>query len=106
MLLAPLDPAIPTLEHAALISATGTPVTVYWRPMCGYCEELKSALDARGVAYDTIDIWADRAKAELVKAATGGDEIVPTVQVGEATFLVNPSVDEVLKAARTPSGRP
>ena len=46
-------------------------VTVYWRPMCGYCEVLKSTLDARGVAYETVDIWADRSKAEVVKAATG-----------------------------------
>jgi len=76
-----------------------SPVTVYWRPICGYCDQLKGALDARGIAYDTIDIWADRSKAEIVKAATGGDEVVPTVQVGEV-FLVNPSIDEVLTAAR------
>ena len=87
-------------------SATDHPITVYWRPMCGYCEELKSALDARGVAYDTVDIWADRTKAEVVKAATGGDEVVPTVQVGEDTFLVNPSVEQVLEAAEAGADRP
>ncbi len=72
-------------------------VTVYWRPMCGYCEVLKSTLDARGVTYRTVDIWEDRSQAEIVKAATGGDEIVPTVQVGER-FLVNPSATEVQAA--------
>lgn len=73
-------------------------VTLYWRPRCGYCEVLKRELDARGVAYDTVDIWADRSKAALVRAVTGGDEVVPTVQVGER-FVVNPSADEVLALA-------
>jgi mycoredoxin len=70
------------------------PVTVYWRPMCGYCEVLKRDLASRGIDYESVDIWQDRPKSEVVKRATGGDEIVPTVQVGER-FLVNPSVDEV-----------
>lgn len=69
-------------------------VTIYWRPLCGYCETLKAELRHRGVAFETVDIWADRTQAALVKSATGGDEIVPTVQVG-AQFLVNPSADEV-----------
>lgn len=72
-------------------------ITVYWRPMCGYCEQLKDELRDRGMDFDDVDIWSDRAQAEVVKAATGGDEIVPTVAVGER-FLVNPSVDEVLDA--------
>lgn len=73
-------------------------ITVYWRPMCGYCEELKSELAERGIDYDEVDIWRDRSQAERIKQATGGDEIVPTVQVGQR-FLVNPSVAEVLEAA-------
>ena len=74
-------------------------VTIYWRPMCGYCETLKGELSARGVEYETVDIWEDRSKAEIVRRATGGDEIVPTVQVGNA-FFVNPSADEVIEAAQ------
>lgn len=73
-------------------------ITVYWRPMCGYCEELKDELRGHGVEFHEVDIWTDRSKAELVKQACGGDEIVPTVQVGDR-FLVNPSFDEVLEAA-------
>lgn len=72
-------------------------VTIYWRPMCGYCETLKAGLTARGIAYDAVDIWADRSKAEIVRGATGGDEIVPTVRIGDR-FLVNPSPDEVAAA--------
>lgn len=72
-------------------------VTVYWRPMCGYCETLKARLDQRGIPYATVDIWENRAFADVVRGATGGPEIVPTVQVGER-FLVNPSIDEVVAA--------
>lgn len=72
-------------------------IVLYCRPMCGYCEVLKGDLTARGVPFTPVDIWADRSKATLVTAATGGDEIVPTVQVGDR-FLVNPSVDEVVAA--------
>ena len=72
-----------------------TPI-VYWRPMCGYCEVLKRGLERAGVEYDAVDIWADRSKAEVVKAANGGDELVPTVQIGDR-FLSNPSLREVLE---------
>jgi glutaredoxin-like protein len=75
-----------------------TAVTIYWRPMCGYCEVLKNELETRGVPYESVDIWEDRTKAEIVRSATGGDEIVPTVQVGRR-FFVNPSADEVIAAA-------
>jgi mycoredoxin len=75
------------------------PVTLYWRPMCGYCEILKRGLTKKGVAYEAVDIWDDRDKAEIVRQATGGDEIVPTVQIGDR-FLVNPSADDVVEAAQ------
>lgn len=75
-------------------------VTIYWRPMCGYCERLKRELAARGVPFTSVDIWQDRAQAAVVTAATGGDEIVPTVRVADR-FLVNPTVHEVLEAHAT-----
>lgn len=74
-------------------------VTVYWRPMCGYCELLKRSLQRQGIAFDDVDIWNDREQAEVVKSANNGDELVPTVRVGER-FLANPSVDEVVDAIR------
>jgi mycoredoxin len=73
-------------------------ITVYWRPMCGYCTALKRDLAREGIAFESVDIWEDRSQAEVVRAATGGDETVPTVRVGE-DFLVNPSVDEVIELA-------
>jgi mycoredoxin len=83
----------PRTEESAFVPD----VTVYWRPMCGYCEVLKRGLTRRGVDFTEIDIWARRDKAAVVRSATGGDEVVPTVQVGDR-FLVNPSADEVLEA--------
>lgn len=74
-------------------------VTVYWRPLCGYCEVLKRGLRKRGIDYRDVDIWSDRSQAEVVRGATGGDEVVPTVQVGDR-FFVNPSADEVVDALR------
>lgn len=74
-------------------------VTIYWRPMCGYCEVLKRELNDRGVEFTTVDIWQDRSKADVVRQATGGDEIVPTVEIAGA-FYVNPSADEVIAAAQ------
>ena len=79
------------------VTVSAPTVTIYWRPMCGYCEVLKRDLDDAGVVYESVDIWADRSKANIVTQATGGDEIVPTVQVGDR-FYVNPSAAEVIEA--------
>lgn len=73
-------------------------ITIFWRPMCGYCEILKRDLTRAGIAFTDVDIWTHREQADIVRAATGGDEIVPTVQVGDR-FFVNPSVEEVVAAA-------
>ena len=79
-------------------------VTGYWRPMCGYCNTLKRRLSDRGVPFTKVDIWRQRDQAEAVRQATGGDDILPTVRVGER-FLVNPSADEVVEALQAPEAR-
>src|SRR5688572_17390024 len=63
------EPSTQSKEHPV------SPVTVYWRPMCGYCTTLKHELDRHGLEYAEIDIWEQRDQAEVVRAATGGDEI-------------------------------
>ncbi|MBG0826615.1 hypothetical protein HS041_02345 [Planomonospora sp. ID67723] len=59
-------------------AADGRPI-VYWRPGCRYCLRLRIRLgrDARRVHW--VDIWRDPDGAAAVRAATGGDETVPTV---------------------------
>jgi mycoredoxin len=78
-------------------SSTPT-ITVYWRPGCGFCAGLQRGLDRAGVAYDRVDIWQDEAGAAFVRAHNGGNELVPTVDVG-GTVLSNPSVAQVVAAA-------
>lgn len=79
------------------MSRSESKVRLYWRPMCGYCMVLKRELQHRGVSFESVNIWTNRDEAEVVRKANGGDELVPTVQVGDL-FLPNPSVDEVLGA--------
>ena len=70
-------------------------VTVYTRPMCGYCATITQELAQRGIAFEAVDIWADRSQAEVVREANDGDELVPTVRVG-TRFFANPSIEELL----------
>ncbi|WP_435198491.1 DUF427 domain-containing protein [Janibacter sp. GS2] len=81
-------------------SATPPDVEVMWRPGCPFCGSLRRELSRAGVATTEHDIWSSTAAAARVRGATGGDETVPTVFVGDRT-LVNPSAREVIAAIRT-----
>jgi glutaredoxin len=72
-------------------------IEVLWRPGCPYCRNLGRGLRRRAITTTEINIRKDRGAAERVRAATGGDETVPTVFVGTLA-LVNPSVREVVYA--------
>ena len=83
--------AEPTGESAELI--------VYARPGCPFCSSLRSGLRRRAVEFREIDIWQDPDAAAVVRGIADGSETVPTVVLGPWQ-AVNPSVDEVLDAAR------
>lgn len=72
-------------------------IEVMWRPGCPFCMRLRSSLKRRGITTTDIDIWSTEGAAERVRAATGGDETVPTVFVGDCA-LVNPSVKQIIEA--------
>ena len=74
-------------------------VEVMWRPGCPFCSSLRRGLSRAGVATAEHDIWSSTDAAARVRAATGGDETVPTVFVGDQA-LVNPSVRQVVAAIR------
>jgi len=74
-------------------------IEVLWRPGCPYCGRLRRGLSRAGIETVERDIWSDPAAATRVRAATGGDETVPTVLVG-ARALVNPTVAQVVRATR------
>jgi mycoredoxin len=72
-------------------------VIMHWRPGCGFCSGLMRGLEASGLLYTKVNIWEDPAGAEFVRSVADGNEVVPTVKVGEIA-LVNPSVRELLAA--------
>ena len=74
-------------------------IEVLWRPGCPYCAWLRRGLARASIDTVERDIWSDPDAAARVRAATGGDETVPTVIVGSRA-LVNPSVAQVVSAVR------
>ncbi len=88
-------------------SPAATGVEVMWRPGCPFCRSLRRGLSRAGVATTEHDIWSSTEAAARVREATGGDETVPTVFVGDGA-LVNPSVRQVIAAIRAtdPDYRP
>jgi glutaredoxin len=55
---------------------------VYTKPGCPYCAALKRDLDARGVDYEEIDVFAVPGAAEKVEQLTGA-RVVPVVVDGD-----------------------
>lgn len=72
-----------------------SPITVYWRPGCGFCSSLLRGLERAGLAFDRVNIWEDEQAAAFVRSVARGNETVPTVRVGDVA-LVNPSAPDVL----------
>lgn len=75
-------------------------VEFYWRPGCPFCMTLKRSLDRAGIDTLAFNIWDDPVAAKTVRAATGGNETVPTVGFG-GDFLVNPRPAEVINLIAT-----
>lgn len=74
----------------------GPPVTVFWRPGCGFCSSLLGGLERSGLDFDRVNIWEDEEAAALVRSVADGNETVPTVRVRDVA-LVNPTATEVLR---------
>ncbi|MEN3540326.1 glutaredoxin domain-containing protein [Microbispora sp. ZYX-F-249] len=90
VLLSPLAfPRSVSAAEALRRSATDGRPIVYWRPGCRYCLRLRTRLGLHAHRAHWVDIWRDPEGAAAVRAATGGDETVPTVVVA-GTPHVNP----------------
>ena len=72
-------------------------LTLYWRPRCPYSALLKARLRLARIPFDAVNIWEDSEAAGIVRSVNDGDELVPTVRIGER-FLSNPSFREVRAA--------
>jgi glutaredoxin-like protein len=76
-------------------------MVMYTRPGCPFSAKLRAKLALARIPYTKVDIWQDPAAAALVRSVNDGNELVPTVRVGEV-FLSNPSLRQVKAAlART-----
>jgi mycoredoxin len=74
--------------------AAGT-VTMYSTTWCGYCRQLKKALDRAGIGYTEVNIEEDPAAASYVEGVNGGNQTVPTVVFPDGSAATNPSLAEV-----------
>ncbi len=68
---------------------------MYTTSWCGYCNRLKTMLNASGISYDEVDIEEDNAAAEFVGSVNGGNRTVPTVKFADGSTLTNPAADEI-----------
>lgn len=69
---------------------------VLWKPGCLYCERLMLQI-GRDPRVTWVNVWRDEQANAQVRAVNGGDELTPTVLIGE-DVLRNPSARE-LRAA-------
>jgi mycoredoxin len=74
-------------------------VVLYTRPRCPYSFRLRRKLRRRSLPFREVNIWQDASAAAAVRAVAGGDETVPTVQVGDR-WLVNPNGRRGLRRGR------
>lgn len=70
-------------------------VTMYSTTWCGYCHRLKGQLSREGISFVEVDIEQDPQAAEIVMAANGGNQTVPTLVFPDGSAQTNPSVAQV-----------
>ena len=86
--------------HDASVRGTLTPMgtaTVYWRPGCPFCVRLRLGLRLTRTPHQLVNVRDDPEASAFVKRHNGGDELVPTVAVGDLV-MSNPSVRQVQRA--------
>lgn len=69
-------------------------VEFYWRPGCPFCLMLQEPLARSGLPVREVNIWEDPDAAARVRSVAGGNEVVPTVFIGDRA-MVNPSFADV-----------
>jgi len=70
---------------------------MYTRPGCLFSAKLKAKLALARITYTSVDIWQDQEAAAIVRSVNDGNDLVPTIRVGDV-FLSNPTLRQV-KAA-------
>jgi len=70
-----------------------THVRLFIKPWCGWCHEVIDWLDVRGILYEKLDVTADRAAMQEMKALSGQTS-APTVEV-DGEVLADFGADEL-----------
>ncbi len=73
------------------------PAIVYYKPGCPFGIRLRTALRVRSVPHVAVRFRDDELGAAEVRAVNDGNEISPTVRVGD-TWLTNPGWRQVADA--------
>jgi glutaredoxin len=68
-------------------------IRLFVKPFCGWCEEASEWLDARGLAYETLDVIEDAA-ARKEMAALSGQTRAPVIDV-DGEILADFGADEL-----------
>ena len=79
-------------------------VEVFWRPGCVFCMILRDDLERRSIEATWRNIWEDEDAADFVRSVNEGNEVVPTVRVGQEV-RTNPAghvVAELIAKATSP----
>ena len=75
------------------------PAIVYYKPGCPFGIRLRVALRMRNIPYVAVRFRDDETGAAQVRAVNDGNEISPTVRVGDV-WLTNPRWLQVAAAVR------
>jgi hypothetical protein len=90
----------PSVEvRTALGGSMTETMTLYWRPGCPVSARLEVRLRLARIPFDAVNIWEDGEAAAIVRSVNDGDELVPTLRIGER-FMSNPSFRDVRAAIR------
>lgn len=58
-------------------------ITIYTKPLCGYCHAAKALLRGKGVEFTEIDVSRDAAALDAMLARSGGRRTVPQIFIGK-----------------------
>ena len=72
-------------------------IVMYGTTWCGDCHRAKRFFDARGIAFDWIDIEQDEAAFELVLERNAGKRVVPTIVFPDGSHLSEPTDAELAR---------
>jgi len=82
------------VKTAEFVPDAGT-VTMFTTSWCGYCRNLKKAMDADGIPYREVNIEEVPGTAGIVESVNGGNQTVPTLLFADGSAVTNPRIEQV-----------